>query len=519
VTGVYRDALHAAVRIEGRSGDRIEARLSIGYEAVIRDDEIRSWDALFTQAVGIYNFEKSRFGAFTRKADLDFHDPASLFGRVGIYRYPLGSFCRGLLYAGRLPLGIEGTAFYANRLEGPAGGFEPMDAPVAGTLFDLREYTDSDIMGLKLGSRLWRTRFAYLLRSDKRPYSSPWALPGPPDVSYTGYEKVRIDGFMVSLEGERSVTFESELLFGKCSLAPTEILPAGESCDAKRCEAEWEWQEGLRFYSGIRGGGDRGGFLVSIDQTVLDEDPVLGEVRARSERTVARCEADIRSPYGHIGARGTVEQYGSESCGDMFWLRKRNFFLDGDEISIGRLPFIESSDLYEVEIFFVQPGGSESDRLEGAGGEQIEDRFESFALPLVASFTEWGNRGGDRVRELRFSKGADLHEIVRFFVDARYISYSVERWDGGHDYLDLFVALRAMIREGSWVSLGVGVNPSLFDGWLYRRTGYGREGYLVEKGILQTYSTREELLGSLEEAERSLSEEWSISFEAFVRFW
>jgi len=519
VTGAYRDAAHAAVRIEGGSGDRIDARLAIGYEATIRNDEIRGGDALFTKASGIYNFEKGRLEAFTREADLDFYDPVSLFGSAGIYRYPLGSFCRGLLYEGRLPLGVQGKAFYAGRLGGPAGGFESMEAPPADSPFDGREEIDSDIMGLKLGSKLWRTRFSYLMRSDKRPYSSAWTIPGSPQVSYTGYEKVRVDGFVISLEGDRAVTLESELLFGKSRLSSLEIYPSGETCCTETYESEWEWEKGLRFHTGIRFRGGKGGFLISIDRTMLDGDPALREGRARCEKAVARCAADLLSPVGYIGARGTVERYSSGSGGDVFWLRNRNLFLDGDDITIGRLPFMESSDLYEVEVLFVQPLGSEPAGPDIMDGRGIESHFEPFALPLVVSFAERGDRGGDRVRELRFSKGADLHDLIRIFVDARYVSYSIEGWTGEHDFLDLFVALRGRIGEDSWVSLGLGVNPSLFDGWLYRHTGYGRERYLVETGVLEAYSPREELLGALEEAERALSEEWSITFEAFVRFW
>jgi hypothetical protein len=522
VTGAYRDAVHAAARIEGGSGDRIDARLAVGYEVTIRDDEIQGGDALFTKAAGIYNFEKGRLEAFTREADLDFHDPASLFGSAGIYRYHLGSFCRGLLYEGRLPLGVEGKAFYAGRLGGPAGGFEQTGAHPAVSPFDGRELIDSDIMGLRLGSKLWKAKFAYLMRSDKRPYSSTWTIPGSPQVSYTGYEKVRVDGFVLSLEGDRAVTLESELLFGKSRLSSLEILPSGETCCAEPYESEWEWERGLRFHTGIRFRGERGGFRIFIDRTMLDGDPALREGRARCEKAVAGCAAGFLSPFGYIGARGTVEQYSSGSGGDVFWLRNRNLFLDGDEITIGRLPFMESSDLYEVEILFVQPTGSEEagpDVMDGRGESGLMTHFEPFALPLVVSFAERGDRGGDRVRELRFSKGADLHDLVRFFVDARYASYSIEGWNGEHDFLDLFVALRGRIGEDSWVSLGLGVNPAQFDGWLYRRTGYGRERYLVETGVLEAYSPREELLSALEEAERTLSEEWSITFEAFVRFW
>jgi hypothetical protein len=519
VTGDYRDAVHAVARIEGRSGDRIETRLAVGCELTIRDDEVRRGDVLFTQATGIYNFEKGRLEAFTRGADLDLDDPASLFGRVGIYRYPLGSLCRGLLYEGRLPFGIECKAFYANRLEGPAGGFEVIGEPSAASPFDEREMTDSDIMGLRLDGKLWKARVAYLMRSDKRPYSSPWTIPVLPGLSFRGYEKIRVDGFVFTLEGDGPVTIESELLFGESRLSSLEIYPDGE-IEGESYGAEWEWQEGLRFYSGVRYDGDTGGFLLSVDQTILDGDPGLGEGSARFlERVVARCAAEMRFPFGYIGARGTVERYHSGSGGDVFWLGNRNFFLDGDDITLGRLPFIESSDLYELEILFVQPMGGEQDDSGITAGRDIGAHFESFALPLVASFTERGDRGGGRVRELRFSKGVDLHDLIRFFVDARYVSYRVDGWEGEHDFLDLFVALRGRIGEGSWISLGVGVDPSLFDGWFYRRTGYGRERYLVERGLLETCSQREELLGTLEEAERALSEEWSITFEAFVRFW
>ncbi len=519
-TGAYRETLRAAIHAEGRSGDRIEARLAIGYEAAIDEDRIRGGEALFTRARGVYRLGEGRIEAFTRDADLDFHCPASLFGRAGIYRYPLGSLCRGLRYEGRLPLGVRGTAFYASRLDEPPGGFETPDLPISVSPFEAREMTDTDIIGLRLGGSLWRARFAYLMRRDRRPYSPLWTAPGTPDAYYSGYESVRVDGFTLSIEGDGSITLESELLFGESRLSSREIHRAGES-GAVPYEAEWDWQKGLRFYSGVGYTGERGGFSLSIDRTVLDGDPRLGEAGERlRERVAARCAAFMRSSIGRFGVRGAVERYGSRAGGELFWLRRYNFFLDGDDISIGRLPFIESSGLYEVEIFFAQP--EETGYDEGAGSADPTDGnryFEPFALPFAASYTERGSGDGDRVRELRFSKGADLHDRIRLFTDARYVSYGFEGWDGGHDFLDLFVALRATVREGSWMSLGVGVNPSIFDGWLYRRTRFGRESYLVEAGLLDAYSTREELLVSIREAERSLSEEWSITFEAFVRFW
>lgn len=520
IAGAYRDAVNAAFRLEGSSGDRIEARFAVGYEVTIRDDEMRRGEVLFTRATGIYNFKKGRLEAFTREADLDFHDPVSLFGPSGIYRYPLGSLCRGLLYEGRLPLGIEGKAFYANRLEGPADGFESTWEPSVSSFFSAREITDSDIIGLRLGSKLWRTRFAYLMRRDRRPFPYAWSGgDNLPYVSFRGYERVLVDGFLLSIEGEGPMTFEFELLEGESRLSSTEIDSSGEAGSAPY-EAEWEQQNGLRFHSGVRYGGDRLGFALSIDQTLLSGYPGMDEGDSRfREQAVVRGAADMRFPFGYIGARGRVERRSSGSGGNLFWLRRRNFFLDGDEISTGRLPFMGSDDLYELEILFVQPMGAEWAPQPITESRGMEDHFEPFALPLVLSFVERWDRGNDRVSEMRFSKGAELHRLIRLFVDARYVSYDIEGWSGENDFLDLFVALRGRIGDDSWVSLGLGVNPTSYDGWLYRRTGCGRERYLVERGLLEAGISREELLGALEETERALSEEWSISFEAFIRFW
>ncbi len=212
-----------------------------------------------------------------------------------------------------------------------------------------------------------------------------------------------------------------------------------------------------------------------------------------------------------------MERYGSGGGGALFWLRERNLFLDGDDIALGRIPFIESDELYELEIRFAQPPESEGAHAAPGGGGT--SGFESFALPLTLSYLERWDGGGDRFSEVRFSKGADLHRRVRFFFDARYVSYDLSGWSGEREFLDLFMALRGRIGEDSWISIGLGVDPYLYDGWLYRRTGYGREHYIVERGLLDAGISREELLGSLQEAESALSEEWSISFEAFVRFW
>jgi hypothetical protein len=524
VSGSYRDAAIAVAGVEGSDGDRVHALLLVDYEMTGDCGDGLGGDAFFVRGAGTYRFSKGKLVAFTREADLDLADPARLFGEVGLYRYPLGIFCRGLIYEGRLPLGLEGKAFFANRMHGYESGIEGDDGVENQAFFSDGDRTDSDLMGLKVGSRLWRLRFAYLMRSDKRPRSTAWVVPGSAGEIYRGFEKVRIDGVWVSLSGDRPLTFEAEVLAGKRHLSSTARSLPDVACCPEEYEADMEWEDGIRFHAGLRYRDETKGFRIAIDQTTLDGERILREGRSPGERIDIQSAADLVAPFGYLGAKFRMEHYSADNTGEVFWFKSRNFFLDGDDVRVGRLPFAGSRDLYEIELVFMQPmsSGLDSRRIVGPPPGTERDTYgegiEVFAKSLTVSLIQRGEGvwTGDRVREIRFSKGVDLHDRIRVFLDMRHVSYRLRDWKGEKDFLDAFVALCGRIGYDSWVSVGLGVNPYYYDRWLHGLSDMGREHYLMGEGAIDPDTS---FLSSLEEAERSLSEEWSITFEAFVRFW
>jgi hypothetical protein len=102
----------------------------------------------------------------------------------------------------------------------------------------------------------------------------------------------------------------------------------------------------------------------------------------------------------------------------------------------------------------------------------------------------------------------------------RYVSYDHGAWRGTRRFLDVFTALRLRISNGAWVSIGAGVNPYAFDRWRYRFTGYGREEYLIGRGVFESVGADDgsAVLRAVERAETALAEEWSFVVEAGFQF-
>ncbi len=518
--GSYRDAAFAMGGIDGTQGEKVRGRLAVGWDIATEDIEDLNHEMFFVRGSGSYALSKGVLTAFTRSADLDLGDPLRVFGRIAPYGYPLGLFCRGILYEGKLPLGIDGKTFYAGRLIGPESS--PTSIP-GDTLFAGRETTDSDLFGLRLGSKLWKVRFAYLMRRDRRPYGSSWRAG---DGLCRGYERVDIDGLTLRLSGKRPITFEAEILSGSSRLISREFYPPGEECCPQEFESDMEWEKGKRLWAGVSYRDEAAGAILAFEQTEIEGDPELRAGRPDGRMTSFGVAVDLPSEKGYIGARGTIINFSKDNRGEVFWYARRNFFLDGDDLSVGRLPFMDCESLYEVQLVLAQPSraGAERRRIVDMASRIEEYHYgEPFQVPLSVSLLLRGDLGGsgDRMGEIRLSKGFELERRFGFFLDMRYVSYRIEGWSGTRDFLNTFAAVYGKLNENAWLGLGVGANPYLYDRWEYAFSGMGREHFLLDHHAMEAFEggVTGYALYELREAERALSEEWAITFEAFIGFW
>jgi hypothetical protein len=523
VGGSYRDAAYLLGGIDGTQGEKVSGSFAIGWEIATEDIEDLSSDMVFIRGSGSYEFSKGELTAFTRSADLGLADPLALFNRVAPYAYPVGLFCRGLLYEGKLPLGVDGKVFYAGRLNGPESS--PVSAR-GDSLYAGREMIDSDLFGLRLGSKLWKMRFAYLMRKDRRPYGASWIVAGTAGELYEGYERIDIDGLTLRLSGKRPITFEAEVLSGRSRLVSSERYMPGEECCPEAFESDMEWERGSRFRAGVRYNGESVGALLALEQTDIEGDRELRGGRGAGRMTSVDGAFDLSSAKGYIGVRGTITSYSKGNGGEVFWYARRNFFLDGDDLTVGRLPFISDESLYEVQFILAQPVGAEGGRgriVDRASRIEEYHYGEPFHIPLSVSLLIRGGLegGGDRMGEILVSKGFEYKDRYGFYLDMRYAFYSIDGWNGSRDFLNTFAAVYGRLNANSWLMVGVGVNPYLYDRWAYAFSGLGREHFLLDRDVIDAFSggVTDDALSTLREAERSLSEEWAITFEAFIGFW
>ena len=523
VGGSYRDAAFMMGGVDGTQGERVSGNFAVGWEIATEDIEDLNHEMFFIRGSAGYKFSKGELTAFTRSADLDLGDPLGLFNSVAPYAYPVGLFCRGLLYEGKLPLGVDGKVFYAGRLSGP----ESSPAGIPGdSLYSGREMTDSDLFGLRLGSKLWKMRFAYLMRKDRRPYGASWTLPGRAGELYEGFERIHIDGLTLRFSGTRPITFEAEVLSGRSCLVSSERFLPGEECCPETFESDREWEKGRRFRAGVSYRDESAGALLALEQTEIDGDPELRGGRQAGRMTSVDGAFDLLARQGYIGVRGLITSFSKDNGGEVFWYARRNFFLDGDDLSVGRLPFIDSRNLYEIQVILARPAGIGGKRrriVDSASRIEEYHHGEPFQVPLSVSLLLRGDlrRGGDGMGEILVSKGFEFRDRFGCFLDMRYTSYGIDGWDGKRDFLNAFAAVYGRLNESSWLSIGVGVNPYLYDRWAYAFNGLGREHFLLDRDVMDAFSggVTGDALRTLQEAERSLSKEWAITFEAFIGFW
>lgn len=497
-----------AAGLEGEVGGGVSGSMLVGFE--YESGSGGAARAYLLRATGRWESGRGRVEAFHRTGDLDLGDPLALFGTVGPFRYPLGLFARGA-GAGILgPAGITGRGFYANRIEGYRSGLEgppqithvPRPSPYA-----VSGREDEDMIGLSLRGGSGIVDLEYLLRLGRGPRHTGVL----PDMLYpfTGYRGFQAQGGVIRLDPVSGVTLTGEYLEGRTTI--TRLAPAGGSGEgAPEDAARYDWEEGYRAAAGIAFG--RGPLSAGFDwiRTTISGDPDLREGRPEGIQDIleALLEAQMGSVRG--SARIRYESFADPgNTGRVFWLMRNNFWLDGDPLTSGMLPFLDAPVVWEAELRI------EQDRPDTLPGPY---RIPGYIEGLVRFEPA---REGAAVYELTAGQGIAVHRLLSLHADLRYVAYQKCGLPGDEGFLDAWFGMRAGLPAGGWMALGVGVAPHRFDRWLFDFAGDGREAYLLDTRIFRFVDSifeEELLMKGLEEAERSLSEDWSIRFEAGIEF-
>ncbi len=504
VVGDGSASLFAAAGIAGSIGDKVDADLSVGSAEDFIDGEPDSGASFLLRGTASYRFERGSLSFFSRPAEeLAAGDPLRLIGRAGPYAYPVSLFSRGASFDGTLPLGVETWLLFASRLSGYRSGLE--GAPSQTDLFSSRDFVDSDIYAMRLGTKIGAAAVRYLYRQDRRPKDGAWRYPALGEDLYHGYEKEEIQGAWLSVAGEQGMTAEGEVLFGTNRLCATGAAE-DESAPSRDVSLEAELVRGYRLCGTVARSwnGIRSAFVFS--QTTLESDESAGEPRPDGWRSSIEGTVEIDGDPLVIGVRAKLESFSALATGDVFWLGKSNFWLDGDEVTCGLIPFLSERDVFEASISAAWKCAPPGDLPWGTG--------------LRASITQrgTGSNGAPLLREIRLSDGIGLHPRVAAIVDMRGATYdygSVRR-----DFVDAYLSVRAHVTKTLWCALGAGVNPYGFDRWLYAFSDHGRESYLEERGVYDALAAggADAAMKALIAAEEALAEDWTVTFEAGFTF-
>jgi hypothetical protein len=500
-------ALHSELGVEGTVDERIDADLAVGMSAEFPEGESAAGESFLLRAVASYRFDRGMLRAFTRpSAVIDLGDSIGLIGTVGPYRYPASLFCRGVELEGALPFGLDGRFLYANRMRGYRSGLE--GTADSSDLFSRRDFVDSDFYGLRLGARIRNTTVRYLFRESRIPKDGYWRFPSTGDDYYVGYERDEFQGFSFSVPRKSGVVLDGELLFGRRFLSATGRLceNAEGASDIEDVSFESEWEHGQRLSVGIARAGERSRAELLFNRTTLEGDQAARSGRPEGSREALRGSFVFGDSVLSVGLAGILEQYSVMNTGSIFWLGRTNFWLDGDELTYDRVPFLSSRQVCEVKL--------------SCGWKREPPGNLPWGTGLLLEITRrWdGTDEGPRFGEIRLANGIAVHPRVTFLLDMRGVSY--EYGSVGRDFVDAFLSVRGSVGKGFWCAVGTGVNPYAFDRWHYAFSDHGREEYFMDRGVFRALAASGEAasMKALLDAEESLAEDWLVTFEAGFTF-
>ena len=494
----------ASAGVDGEIDGSLRGNILIGteYETTARDPI----KAYLVRAKGEWVTEKFRLGAFHRSGKVGFDDPLSLFTDVGPYAYPLDLFCRGAEASAGRKNSVEGRVFFANRIEGYSsdldyGSFHPEISS---------SHLDRDMIGASLKGTSGSFQLGYLYRHDSGPGVFNWE--GEGGVELKGFETRTSHGFLLEIEKQGLPTLRAEYLTGMTKLNAhsfefSGILESG----ANISDYDKDWEEGYRTLAEVSW--LRGSFLGQLGwhRTTMERNPELLDspdgwddarmdvYEAGVKYETARMKLDINLDFLDFG--------GSGGMGRTFWLQGQNFWLDGDQLRTELFQFLDSKSMWRAAM-----------TIEEGGVEEIPGpyRLEGY----ITAKANWDRDEASSMFEISGGKGIRAGSYLSLHADLRYVSYSDDRWVGESSFFDFWAGLRGTLGGSGWLALGLGVAPHRFDRWYFDFTGDGRESYLLDQDLFRRVRPFEEgdPVESLGEAEKSLAEEWRLSFEGGFSF-
>ncbi len=494
--------------ISGLVGGRIRARLSPGfeYDPAIADRV----DSYLLRADASYRGERGGIHAFNRSGDLDFGDPLKIFGNAGPFGYGAGIFSRGVTIDGEILFGVRGRAFFSDRMNGYKSGFETCgqscsECVSAECPFYDADPVDADTGGLMASFSCRRLSLDYYYRRDSGPGGKKWPRPGEAGWIYTGYRAKYVHGGTIRIGGPWNTVLEAECLDGRTMLSSTgKYSPAAGEVPF---EYDQDWESGRRILAGIKGSHGNVSSAISWNRTTMEGDPLLRMGRSRDVRTAGEISIGYQAGLLQALFRGSVDRFNKEGSAIIFWLQRYNFWLDGDDIDVSKLPFLHSRGVYLLSFILEEKNERVSGPYPMAGKFLISLRSDMFEK----------NR---RMLQIGLARGFELFGNVSFHFDIRHVSYCDGKLPDNKGFMDVWTGLCGKIGDSAWISMGAGVSPYTFDRWLYRVTEYGREKYLFERIIPRIDETGkiEQVTNTIKHYEKELSEQWTVSFEAGILF-
>ncbi len=490
----------------------LSAELVPAFEFDIEDpDRLRSFLLCGT---GSYISDRGVIRAFNRTSSLGYGDPLSLFGATGPFLYPAGLFYRGVEMEGKGPFGIDGKIVYAGRIE----GYDPVEAdgpyPVPASPSEIEELpfadrspVDSDIMSIRIGSGSGRISYDYLYRHDIGPGNRFWMSPDDEESLFKGFEKMSVHGFWLRCSTEYDLDIEAQLLYGATSLVSTHRSdPDGE--ETTEFEYSEDWEEGSKACLALSYSTEKLAARFSFISTIISGDPSLRGGRSSDGRETCKAEIELNTESFDLSINGLADIFSDNSAARYFWNQKWNFWLDGDDITLRRLPFLYSKGIFEAGLTLVQPGSDSMTVPYNTAGQ--------ISVNVCGDIT----RSGLRVTELLLKKGHLFNDRLSVHFDARLVFYDDDRSVGDKRFTDIWAGVCWRPVRSGWIALGSGFSPLYFDRWSNSLIPFGRERYIADRGVFQTerYATEAGLLEDLYNAEQYISDEWNITFEAGVSF-
>ena len=437
--------------------------------------------------------------AFTRSDEVGFGDPAALFGGIGPWNHPLGLFCRGARVTIGLPLGISVEGLYASRIDGERESLDESPLPPAPIAipegpFAGRTRRGADMAGFCVGTKAGSATFRWLGRYDRR-FAADGAWRFLPATAGRAWESFASAGGWLTIRGRSGVVFDAEFLRGRT------VLEKSEDWMPVSGESTRNLEEGDRLHVSFSAEGERAAGRVALERTTISGDAELREGRPGGAADIARVEIRLGPSGRSLRLAGSVERFSARNTGEVFWLEARNPWLDGDRVTLSRLPFLRARGYYEIIAGF---GG------DPPSGGFVEDA--GFRIDLARR----GAVSGGAANETLVSGWLPLPRGFGAVLDGRWIDYRIAGLD--ETWLDLHAGLRLAVGRRGWLGVGIGRDPLTFDRWTWSFERRGRNEFLFGRSVGAARGDEKDVLDALSAAEDELASEAVFTFEASVRF-